>query len=326
MHYYIRRNVERMGPYTLNALKEQLLTLEEEVQKEGSSEWVPAKELPELYSVFMEHLASQLLTVPLKSKGHTLIYKRILLTILLISAVGSVLLGYQWYDTERGNRDYFLILLSVSLLFFAICVTIVMLYLFPLTVNEDAGKNEVVKSEFPHFERAVYDLDGTIKKYNFLGGLSFVMTVFALILLGGFIFHLFEKSLEDIKNQTAGLSENHTTLTFVFIILRTSLLGAFIITFILQAYRFTNSCFDQAVRFNKRKHASYFLIQIFSSLGPGEITSDNLEKIMHGFREWNVNVESAFTQSKRSKSAMAPGRFIELLEKLIAQKTSGSSI
>lgn len=75
-----------------------------------------------------------------------------------------------------------------------------------------------------------------------------------------------------------------------------------------------NSSFDQAVRFNKRKDATVFLIDLFNKFKiaksnlnkeplaeQNSLSRENLEAIIKAFREWNVNIESAYTASSKGK-------------------------
>ncbi len=100
-------------------------------------------------------------------------------------------------------------------------------------------------------------------------------------------------------------------LSIVVYILRTSLLGTFVLLSLVYTIKFTTSSFDQAVRFTKRKHASQFLLEMFTQYEP-EI--ENIPKVMDAFSEWNVIVESAYTEVKANEKAFKT--FFEHLGKL----------
>lgn len=174
--------------------------------------------------------------------------------------------------------------------------------------------NIVLPFRFIH--RAIRSLNKSILRYDTVGRVSLLITVFTMIVVGSFVFNLFENVLKD-ADRLQTFSNTNVILSIIIVILRTSLLGSFIVTFTIYSYKFSSSSFDQAVRFTKRKHATLFLLQMFETLTLNKnVTS--IEEIMSSFKEWNVNVESAFTELKNDdKSKMMVLDKVAKIEKVI---------
>ncbi len=156
-----------------------------------------------------------------------------------------------------------------------------------------------------YLRRTIFDLQRSILKYQSLGALGLIVTLITLLVLGLFVTRLFQNTINDVLQ----FSHNESYLAVLLVVLRTSLLGSFIISFVVYSFRFTNSCFDQAVRFNKRKHASLFLMEVLKDFKV--FNAENEKGIMNAFREWNVSVESAFTDNKHNPKETR--QYIDLL-------------
>lgn len=184
--------------------------------------------------------------------------------------------------------------------------------------NDKKSKSEVKiqcsteKNKRDNLLLTIDDLEKSILKYQTLGAFGLLTTLLTLLILGLFVTQLFQSTIDDILK----FSHNESYLAILLIVLRTSLLGSLIITFVVYAFRFTNSCFDQAVRFNKRKHASLFLMEVLDDFGQFSIESE--KAIMNAFREWNVSVESAFTDIKYNPKQAK--QFFEIMKEMIKQE------
>jgi hypothetical protein len=138
--------------------------------------------------------------------------------------------------------------------------------------------------------------------------------------LGVFVFDLFRNTLNEIKK----FQSSNTFLVSLLIFLRTSLLGTFIISLMLYVSKFTNASFDQAARFNKRKHAAIFLLDLFKKFTPDPTTKASsiaeLDSIMSAFREWNFTVQSAFTSIKgKTEKDEGNPKFEELIYSILKE-------
>lgn len=181
-----------------------------------------------------------------------------------------------------------------------LCFTLIYFY-YNFKYKELENKNEADpllnkdrKEGFPYIYKTIIDLDKSILKYNLIGSISLIITFSIVIVLTIFIFDLFKGTLHSIDE----MSKENLILGILLIVLRTSLLGSFILLFVVHMIKFTRSSFDQAVRFNKRKHATLFLVQLFEEHQKDKVP---IPDIMQAFREWNVTVDSAFTDKDFDK-------------------------
>jgi hypothetical protein len=131
------------------------------------------------------------------------------------------------------------------------------------------------------------------------------------------------KNVEKDAEESGG---SNSFLVAIILLLRTSLLGTFIVTFIIQVIKFVSSSFDQAVRFKKRKHATLFMLQLMSH--PDSIKE--IDKVMDAFKEWNTNVESAYTPHKNSiKDTPAKvdknEEMVDMLKEILKNTKQGST-
>ena len=145
---------------------------------------------------------------------------------------------------------------------------------------------------FPEIRKTIKNLGRDVKKYQWIGVSSMVVIAITLIVTGTVVFNLFAEALKDAEK----IKTNDNWAPFIIIlVLRTSVLGSLIVSFVVYTFRFTTSCFDQSVRFTKRKHATLFLLEVAEHI---KLEKENIGIIMTAFREWNVSVESAFTELK----------------------------
>ncbi len=156
---------------------------------------------------------------------------------------------------------------------------------------EDCEKD--VEKSFTYLGKVLYSLDSSIAKYNATGVAGILISLFSLLVFSLYVFKLFEDTFGQIEKMPH-LDSTGLTMVIILIILRASLIGSLIITFIVYSFKFATSSFDQAVRFTKRKHATLFLLHMMIKHDT-EHSLDNMDKIMATFRDWNVNVESAYT-------------------------------
>ncbi len=226
------------------------------------------------------------------------------------------------------------------------------------------------RNNYTHLSEAIDDLEKNIRRYQSVGNIGLIISGALFVVLGFFVYHLFEGTLSSVRTLgledtvisytidpkkgakkivikgdeapieqklerensesfvildgearvTKTVSTDNTSmvvLSIVVYILRTSLLGSFVLLSLTYTVKFTTSSFDQAVRFTKRKHASQFLLEMFKHYNP-EIS--NVPKIMDAFGEWNVNVESAYTDVKANEKAFKT--FFEHLGKLDETSTN----
>ena len=191
--------------------------------------------------------------------------------------------------------------------------------------------------KFKQIADTLKSLDHASSKYNTIGMIAAQVALVSVLVFGAVVFNLFQstekllvkldsnkyisetdrkgmKADSDVEVNNNSKNNDKTTkitnekektgnrnkesseswLVIIIIILRTSLLGSFIVTVIIQTLKFVASSFDQAVRFKKRKHATLFLLQLMEH---GD-TREGIADIMNAFKEWNTNVESAYTPNK----------------------------
>lgn len=174
----------------------------------------------------------------------------------------------------------------------------------------------VKKPDFPNINQTLYELTVSSLKYNLTGIIFLIFSCICLGILGMMVFGLFENTIHDINQ----LGDNQFALAVILIIIRSSLLGSFILAFLLFSIRFSKAAFDQAARFNKRKHAAMFLVDMAGKIG--EINPENLKALMKAFEEWNVNVESAFSEggSRRYKHSKTDAHFQKMLIELFQNR------
>lgn len=250
----------------------------------------------------------------------------------LKDSIGNKLLSTTFRDTNvyykhapvtinTVNLPGSIYMLFLSFLFLIALIISYYLYNYFRIVNEFNDKKvkdkEEIKCAADKSKRdnlllTIDDLEKSILKYQTLGAFGLLTTLLTLLILGLFVTQLFQSTIDDILK----FSHNESYLAILLIVLRTSLLGSLIITFVVYAFRFTNSCFDQAVRFNKRKHASLFLMEVLNDFEKFSIESE--KAIMNAFREWNVSVESAFTDIKYSPKQAK--QFFEMMKEIIKQE------
>lgn len=102
------------------------------------------------------------------------------------------------------------------------------------------------------FSQTLLSIEKSICRSYFLGYLSFGLVCVIFVVLTALVYSLFEGTLSTIANLDT--ADTPKAVVFVIaIVLRTSLLGGFIIGAMMYAFKFAKSSFDQAVRFNKRK-------------------------------------------------------------------------
>lgn len=183
--------------------------------------------------------------------------------------------------------------------------------------TEQLSKDHTENKPFIFLFRTLADLNKGILKYNVLGFLGVILTLIVIALFGLVVFKLFQDTTNNIKPMAK--FENWALLSIIYI-LRSSLLGTLLITTTIYSFKFTNSCFDQAVRFNKRKHATMFLVQVLHN---ENLHQNNMSIIMQAFKEWNVSVESAFTTSSSKGEQEAVNRLTDkLIDGLLKSKES----
>lgn len=190
-------------------------------------------------------------------------------------------------QTKKSN-DATLALLWILLCALFSIITLISIYHFyrQWELNYVSGKRILpLNFEYCNIVETIKDLDHSIRKYNTLGMVSVTISVFGVIIFGSFVFNLFSSAFRDIE---IFRKSDNALLVIIILLLRTSLLGTFIVAFIVYSSKFSNASFDQAVRFNKRKHATLFLLDLFER-------GETLPDVMNAFKEWNVSVESAYT-------------------------------
>ena len=127
------------------------------------------------------------------------------------------------------------------------------------------GSSQKRYYNFEHIYRTIRSLNRAILRYSTIGKAALLVTVFTMIIVGSFVFHVFNHVLDEAQ-KFQNFDNGKTVLLIIIIILRTSLLGSFIIAFTIYSFKFSSSSFDQSVRFTKRKHATLFLLQMLNSL------------------------------------------------------------
>jgi hypothetical protein len=208
------------------------------------------------------------------------------------------------YKGDHLNANLALLWMLLNLLILIIIISIVYLFYRDWELRKEFLVEDMYKNvHFKYFLATIKDLELNIIKYNVIGVISLAITVFGLIIFSVFVFGLFTNTFKDIED--INRSGNNTALIIIILLLRTSLLGTLIISFIVYSFKFSNASFDQAVRFNKRKQASLFLLNLFGNKTSGK---SSLKEIMAAFKEWNVGVETAYTNIKMD-SKMAKTMF-----------------
>lgn len=148
-------------------------------------------------------------------------------------------------------------------------------------------------------ERTIKSLNTSIVKFSTLGYIGLVIAFASIVMLTGYVFQAFENVISDAK----ALGPTNIALVMVIVVLRASVLGALIVTFVVYMMKFVTSSFDQAARFTKRKHGALFLMQM---LNEKDLSIERMKAVMNSFKEWNLNIESAYTDIKfNEKAAMS---------------------
>jgi hypothetical protein len=207
----------------------------------------------------------------------------------------------------------------VCLLLLLLCFWVILYYYnlkYGHIENQSRNEERHENHKFKFIFDTITDLNKSILKYNLIGGVAMLLTFSVVLVLTVFIFDLFKGTVRSINE----IGPSNKIMAILLIVLRTSLLGSFLLLFVIHMIKFTRSSFDQAVRFNKRKHATLFLLQLFTSADNKNIEGLNFANIMDAFRQWNVTVDSAFTDNNFDKAA-AKGVF-DLYERLIEKAGS----
>ncbi len=209
----------------------------------------------------------------------------------------TILTSFGVYKYEPSNNFLYL-----TITVFWLTVSLYLYYSYHNNKLKKSYDNQD-KDKYSSIKQTIYDIDRSILKYNLVGVIALIITISAMVILGIYVFTQFGTTIDQIKTvELVNINGTKTivpippstmTLAIVLYILRTSLVGTLIITFLIHSFKFTNASFDQATRFNKRKHATLFLLEVVTDFNG--LTTDNIEKIMTAFKEWNVTVESAYT-------------------------------
>jgi len=181
---------------------------------------------------------------------------------------------------------------AIFILFMFLVLTSLLISYYNYAIRDAVA--EVLDTNRKFIVGTINDLRKSIVKYQCLGAMSLIITLLSMLIMAIFVGMLFQSTIDDVLK----LGHDVPSLAILLVVLRTSLLGSLIVSFIIYAFKFTTACFDQAVRFNKRKQASLFLLEVLKDFGT--ISLSNEKAIMSAFREWNVSVDSAFTDSKSS--------------------------
>ncbi|GAB3720590.1 hypothetical protein [Flavobacterium koreense] len=149
-----------------------------------------------------------------------------------------------------------------------------------ITDNEET--NRIIE------ELKIY-IDDNISELKRNGIIILIVTI--LIALGIYI-HI----VLSLKSQLLEIkASSNPTQTVTYLIFRSTALGAIATTILILGSKITISSFDQAMRFTKRKMATYFLHFLYKQHKDQLLKEVNLDQIMNSFDHWNRNVASAFS-------------------------------
>ncbi len=84
MQYYFHRNNQQLGPYTVEQLREQKITPDTQVWREGMANWQPASSVIELTSLFTPTLAN----IPQGANTRTLL--KVIIALIVVIVLGIV--------------------------------------------------------------------------------------------------------------------------------------------------------------------------------------------------------------------------------------------
>ena len=238
----------------------------------------------------------------------------------IILLIPSMWDGYDEYLNKISNKPFSIS--AVLILTMALVLWTIFIYHEYLKRNIIIASDEDKKEETNRLmHRIIFDLDLSILRYSSIGLALLTVTTFTLIVLAFFVFRLFDDTIQNLM-KSHDFDTPYWVFLFIVLILRTSLIGTFIVAFLIYIIKFTNSSFDQAVRFNKRKHAALFLINVFSLDKEMKIqvrSVNDLVRIMDSFNSWNVNIESAFTQTKSGELKINESHVSTVVDKYIAK-------
>jgi hypothetical protein len=233
-------------------------------------------------------------------------YGALLLLVLLI-IVGMVSLTYIYSDnisivTRLDSVNYiimsnYLYKTIISSLIFVFALLIVFRYYHTETLHVLKRYEEKRDSNWPEIERTIKSLNRSIVKFSTLGYVSLSVATLSLLILCAYVFNAFENVINDANK----LQSSNIALVVVLVILRASVIGGLTITFLLKIMQFTNDSFDQAARFTKRKHGALFLLQMLEE-DANKLDNERMTVVMGSFKEWNMNIESAYSKSTSDKS------------------------
>lgn len=186
---------------------------------------------------------------------------------------------------------------AICTLIFIFALLIVFRYYHTETIHVLKRYDEVKNANKPQIERTIKSLNRSIVKFSTLGYVSLSVAILSLLILCAYVFNAFEKVIDDANR----LQSSNIALVVVLVVLRASVIGGLTITFLIKIMQFTNSSFDQAARFTKRKHGALFLLQMLQE-SKTDLDNERVKVVMDSFKEWNINIESAYSKAESEKA------------------------
>jgi hypothetical protein len=154
------------------------------------------------------------------------------------------------------------------------------------------------------------EISKNIKYTNAIG-------VFCLIITIGTAFYLFHEIKSSIDEHLAlfGFKENpiikvtqYPTQAATILIFRYVTLGTIATTIIVTGLKISIACFDQSVRYTKRKLSNIFLQALYKIHSKQMVSKVTLPQLMAAFSKWTENVESAFSKVTTEKQEIKQQR------------------